>query len=586
MTSPGQPPSCQTGVPVLVSTAMILRCLLAGLLVGFAPADAAPLRDAATGLALRGEVRLVYADGRGDDRRAEALATLPADVVAIHAPGYRALRLRQDPGGAALPTTWLLTPIAPPEPPRPLAAGQLRLRGHVVDARTAAAVVGAHIRWLGHEVRSDADGGFVLELPLPSDSTAHATAALSVDHPAHPHWQQLRRLDAGVERQLVIALGAVPGLDHRWQLGSTAPEALSPVLATSTVGSATPPSSIRVGFADAACSVPCCTQNCTNVCVMDFETYVRRGLDDEWIASWPAASLAAGAVAYRAYGAWRQANPIRPQFDICSNACCQVNDADTAASSDAAVAATTGILLVRNGSRFAAEYSAENNSWDDPGDGLSCTNTDLSCGDGYVGSPATGWPCLADPVGAGWGCFGHGRGMSQWGTRGWALAGWRWPRIVEHYYNAGGTGSGLRSARMSSPLGTALPELAGNSVPPGGTLLLRLPVTQQGGAPLPRVIHQTLLRRGTPEWGDPGGDLLHTLPPGSSLLQRAFAVPAELTPGPVDLINRLWLDADGDGRVGNEDLLLGERNDAGLLTLSAADSVHADGFETSLPAPQ
>lgn len=557
---------------------MTLYRLLAGLcLLATTPADATLLRDAHTGLALRGELTLHRADGSSSTVLAQALSALPDQVVAISAPGYRQLELPPA-GPSDLPLTLLLSPEHPDPLPEPRSA-RIRIGGQVVDAQTASPVADARIHWLGAETRSDPQGRWQLDLPAPTDRRESSTASLEVRHPAYPLWIQQRRLDVGSAAWLPIALGSRPGLDHRWQAGSQPPEPLPDQEPARTPTPATPPASIRVGFADAACSVPCCTNSCTNVCVMDFETYVRRGLNDEWIASWPSAALGAGAVAYRAYGAWRQANPIRPNFDLCSSACCQVNDPDTSSSTDAAVAATSGILLLRNGARFGAEYSAENNSWDDPDDGLSCTNTDLSCGDGYAGSPATGWPCLADPVGTGWGCFGHGRGMSQWGTRGWALAGWRWPRIVDHYYNAGGNGSGLRSARMSSPLSAGPPQPEAGSVAPGASLMFRLPVTHQGGAPLPRVMHQSLLRRDASDWPDAGGDTLHTLAPGASLLERHLAVPAELAPGPITLVNRLWLDADSDGRVGSEDLLLLERSDDGLLTIQAADRLHADGFE-------
>lgn len=554
---------------------MTLPLLLASLLPGLAASDTARVRDAHSGLAIHGTLTLTHADGQIRTVTAGP-EPWPADVVAIAAPGYRTLTL------SARPTvdpshTILLTPLHTP-PPTEVAPDRLRLTGHVIDADTATPVAGARIEWLGYTTHSAADGRYALDLPLPPSTTPHATAVLTVEHPEHPRWQQPRRLDAGVERRLPIALGVEPGPEHRWQAGSHAPEPL-PEATGAAPNPATPPASIRVGFADAACSVPCCTGSCTHVCTMDFETYVRRGLDDEWIASWPAASLTAGAVAYRAYGAWRQANPIRPNFDICSNACCQVNDADTAASADAAVAATSGILLTRGGSRFAAEYSAENNSWDDPGDGLSCTNTDLSCGNGFAGSPATGWPCLADPVGSGWGCFGHGRGMSQWGTRGWALAGWRWPAIVDHYYNASGAGSGLRTARMSSPVSATAPQPTSATVSPGSLLTLSLPVTHHGGTALPRVLHQTLLRRDSTDWPDPERDRLHTLAAGSGLLPREHRVPAELAAGPITLLNRLWLDIDADGRVSSADLLLLERSDPGLLSIQPADRLHTSGFE-------
>src|SRR5690606_29434015 len=141
---------------------------------------------------------------------------------------------------------------------------------------------------------------------------------------------------------------------------------------------------------------------CSNVCVFTLEEYVRLGITDEWIGSWNTHSLRAGTVAYRSYGAWHVDNPRTADYDICSSACCQVSDpTDSSAGGNTATSRTAGILLERNGSVFRAEYSSENNAWDDPNDGLNCSNADLSCGDGSVGSPAANWPCLADTVASG-----------------------------------------------------------------------------------------------------------------------------------------------------------------------------------------
>jgi hypothetical protein len=217
---------------------------------------------------------------------------------------------------------------------------------------------------------------------------------------------------------------------------------LASISLTAALAAPVVPSSIRVGTG-------CTGSSCTGVTVMSLETYVKRGLNDEWISSWQIESLRAGAVAYRSYGAYYVAHPIKSNYDICSTTSCQVNDSDTATSTDQAANDTAGVVLSRDGSTiFRSEYSAENNAWDDPNDGLSCTNTDRSCGNGYVGSPAAGWPCLADSVATNHGCFGHGRGMSQWGTQRWATSGkgWRW--ITDHYFNANNNPSGMRSAFM------------------------------------------------------------------------------------------------------------------------------------------
>jgi peptidoglycan hydrolase-like amidase len=175
--------------------------------------------------------------------------------------------------------------------------------------------------------------------------------------------------------------------------------------------------------------------------IFDLETYVKRGLNDEWIASWHADSLRAGAVAYRSYGAYHVAHPRTAAYDICSTTSCQVNDADTSLSTDLAADVTRGAVLVRNGEIFRSEYSAELNNLQGA---RSCTNIDRTCGDGFAGSPAAQWPCLPDPLCTGDSCFGHGRGMCQWGTQRWATIygyGWRW--IVNHYYSGG---EGLRNS--------------------------------------------------------------------------------------------------------------------------------------------
>ncbi|MGH8497327.1 MAG: hypothetical protein ACRERV_00715 [Methylococcales bacterium] len=111
------------------------------------------------------------------------------------------------------------------------------------------------------------------------------------------------------------------------------------------------------------------------------------------------------------------------------------------------------MLTKDNVNIFKAGYSSENNSSyaSSCNSKLKCTNTDLSCGDGRAGSPAWKWPCLADKhdftlAGPGKCCFGHGRGMCQFGSQAWALKGFNWQCILDHYYNDNGnrTGNGTR----------------------------------------------------------------------------------------------------------------------------------------------
>jgi hypothetical protein len=297
---------------------------------------------------------------------------------------------------------------------------------------------------------------------------------------------------------------------------------------------------------------------------MSLETYVARGLNDEWIASWHANSLRAGAVAYRSYGTWYVEHPLTGSYDICSTTCCQVNDADTSASTDAAAARTAGILLERGGTVFRAEYSAENNAWDDPGDGLSCTNTDLSCGDGLAGSPAAGWPCLADGVDVGHGCFGHGRGACQWGTQRWASTqGRSWAWILDHYYNDHGAGTGQRTAHMTTPV-----ALQSAGAPPrvgrGQRFTLQAAVSNFASLPQQHVLIGASLRRAARVLSDPAHDALVVLAPGQGTATRDFDVPRFAPLGTYDLLVALYEDVDENGAIGGADLPLQ------LLTLPGA----------------
>ncbi|WP_212004032.1 SpoIID/LytB domain-containing protein [Chitinophaga sp. HK235] len=175
------------------------------------------------------------------------------------------------------------------------------------------------------------------------------------------------------------------------------------------------PTSIRVGLS-------CSCLTCSSVQVMSLESYTESGLDNEWISSWKAASLQAGAVAYRSYGAWHALHPIRSNYDISSTPCSQAWGSETASSTINAARATAGISLYQNGAIFRSEYSAENNN--------------AGCGDGFSGTGSS-WPCISDTRCAGRATNGHGRGMCQWGSSFWASdKDFRW--ILNHYYNPGG----------------------------------------------------------------------------------------------------------------------------------------------------
>ena len=59
-------------------------------------------------------------------------------------------------------------------------------------------------------------------------------------------------------------------------------------------------------------------------------------------------------MAYRSYGTWHVANPLRSNYDICNSTSCQVNDTDTSIATDQAADATNGMVLSRDGQSVVA----------------------------------------------------------------------------------------------------------------------------------------------------------------------------------------------------------------------------------------
>jgi hypothetical protein len=190
----------------------------------------------------------------------------------------------------------------------------------------------------------------------------------------------------------------------------------APGQTVSRVSAVTVPASIRVG-------TNCSCNSCSNVTVLSLESYVRSGLDNEWISSWGANSLKAGAIAYRSYGAYHVSNPIASNFDISSTTCRQVWDGTEVASTRNAANDTQGMVLVKNGAIAFTEYSSENNN--------------AGCGNGYAGTNTTGAPCISDPLCSGRATFGHGRGMCQYGSSFWHTNGKTYLWIIDHYSPVG-----------------------------------------------------------------------------------------------------------------------------------------------------
>jgi hypothetical protein len=484
-------------------------------------------------------------------------------AVRAEVAGYQPMHTVLRPDETVRSRTLMLQPETPKALPDPV-EDRLLVSGWVHDADSLLPLSGARVRVSGQDasVDSDASGHFLLDMPAPAivDHQPEAVT-ISVVADGYPEWVQEGVLAGEDVVSLQVGLGgkSPASAGHRQLRRDPAWPEVEPVGRQTLpmprgVGDP-PPASITVGFADAGCTTTCCTGNCPHACTMDLEEYVRRGLPNEWIASWQQDALAAGAVAYRSYGAWHVFNPpSHGAYDLCSSACCQVNAPGTHANTNAAVAATAGLTLIRNEQVFRSEYSAQNNCLFGQ---MSCSNTDLSCGNGFVGSPLWDWPCLADPVGLDRDCFGHGRGMSQWGNHFWTLEGEakNWKQQLDHYYNANGQGSGLRTATVSRVMVIeevrVIPELVG----PGQGFTIELDARNLAAEPHEAVIIGASIRRpGSPFINDTANDQPVVLPPGTSTRSRQFQLPPDAEPGSYELWVALWIDVDGDGAISSDDL--------------------------------
>lgn len=293
-----------------------------------------------------------------------------------------------------------------------------------------------------------------------------------------------------------------------------------------------PPSSIRVG-------TNCSCTSCSSVSVMGLEYYVGTGLDDEWIASWNAHSLRAGALAYRAYGSWHVLNPISSNYDICSTTCCQVWNSDQYSSTVNAGIYTSGFAISPSPNLVArAEYSAENNGLVGS---LSCVNS-CPCGNGYAGSPCTGWPCISDNVCSGQECFGHGRGMCQWGTYRWGNNGKFWDWMAIHYYSP-------KNWHISTPMGFTNLSADPTNVQPGQTFTIYASIYSGAEHSHNQIMLGASLYDGVNWISDPPHDVKINVIPETGTYQRQFTVPNNIEAKCYDLVVMIWFDIDENNQI-------------------------------------
>ncbi len=482
------------------------------------------LRDSVTGNRISGTVAVAGNDstdtfatddaGRGGFRLVGGRNDLH-----VSAPGYNALDTYFEGGQPMLDVTvWLDPVVIPGEMRREAIASRLRagttfVHGHIIDDKNGKPLAGARV-YLANartETVSDARGYFQMNVPTPpidpagdlpgSDdlvvesggkvvyrrtNTFVAEGAthfiIDVDRETARTVDGTHKMLAASQNRLreraaslapeVQFSGNDVAIDQRDAVSATWPPtyaggsdlAAATVNAPFGLGAVTVPTSIRVGF-----TCPTST-TCSTVQVYALDTYVRLGLDDEWISSWNTNSLKAGAIAFRSYGVYHVFHPKTATYDICSTTSCQVIDPnDSAASVDLATAQTTGSIVTdaAGNNPFFAEYAAENNA--------------NLCPDGMTGNNGT-WPCMSDMVDAGQTFNGHGRGMCQWGTQRWSInQGKDYVWIVNHYYNNNGAGTQLRVGVLQSGSNSVLPPPTLNgpgvdNAAPGSTVTTLTPV--------------------------------------------------------------------------------------------------------------
>ncbi|MBI2840600.1 MAG: VWA domain-containing protein [Acidobacteria bacterium] len=323
----------------------------------------------------------------------------------------------------------------------------------------------------------------------------------------------------------------------------TEAQILAPLPPAPELWQMSPPSSIRV----ATSSPPTCT-----ITTLTLERYVETGLDDEWgTGTLPGHALRAGAIAYRAFGAYYVQHPRSSCYDICSDVNCQKWGAASYTARIQAAQATAGIMLQASGSIFFAEQTTEGNR--------------DHCSDGFTGSPDWGWPCMTDAVCAGKTPLGHGRGMCHQGAIRWAqnrAKNWVW--ITNHYYNdnynENGSGTGLRIATMTTPLrlSTGSVSATPTSVNFNDTLTISANANNVAGSEHNRVFLTAQLCSGGACYRDSSNDKKIVLAAGATnvAVTRRFTVPYNTPGGVYDLEVSLYYDVNGDNLVGGTDLLL------------------------------
>jgi len=576
--------------------------------------------DSVSGKALAVEVVLTeqatgqtYAFQSQPDGRVQALLPEGDYVLYATSAGYSAVGITLAVRPDMPPYRFYLDPLTPPREAdwRYLWSlrqpNQMIVVGFVTDEQTGQPLQGVQVRVQNHAgiTETDANGMFLLRFPvrdLQGKVQPYATLVLEKAGYRTLLLEQVALWSAGdwIYRLTMTAGSGEEARDMRSPRHRTntpkqscddcdtpQPEPLSemPAAIGDEFSPAAPapivlPKYIRVG------------RNCTSrtncpggVEVYTIDTYCKGVITSEWYACWgnvrfgnenpPAGmeSLKAGAVAVRSYGVSFVYTPINNNYDICDSTACQVFTGNQTSNGNAAVDATTRYVLLTSAGNIArSEYSAENNN--------------AGCGDGYSGTGSS-WPCIFDPVCAGFSTFGHGRGLCQWGSARWATGrrlsssqacsssaplhgrGTKnWQQILSHYYAPGGyqlVQGGV--ATIQNLQVTPNPVRTGVQATLGFTI---------GATHDFQVMLGASIRLGTGAWiSDPSRDLKVSLVEGTSNRSRFFLVPSDAAAGTYDVLTALWFDRNNSNTINAGDFVVDDRLFAGAMQVRRSTTLSA-----------
>ena len=576
--------------------------------------------DSVSGKALAVEVVLTeqatgqtYAFQSQPDGRVQALLPEGDYVLYATSVGYSAVGITLAVRPDMPPYRFYLDPLTPPREAdwRYLWSlrqpNQMIVVGFVTDEQTGQPLQGVQVRVQNHAgiTETDANGMFLLRFPvrdLQGKVQPYATLVLEKAGYRTLLLEQVALWSAGdwIYRLTMTAGSGEEARDMRSPRHRTntpkqscddcdtpQPEPLSEMPAA--IGDEFSPAAhapivlpkyIRVG------------RNCTSrtncpggVEVYTIDTYCKGVITSEWYACWgnvrfgnenpPAGmeSLKAGAVAVRSYGVSFVYSPINDSYDICDSTACQVFTGNQTSNGNAAVDATTRyVLLTRVGNIARSEYSAENNN--------------AGCGDGYSGTGSS-WPCIYDPVCAGFSTNGHGRGMCQWGSARWAtgrrlsssqacsnsapLHGYgtkNWQQILSHYYTPGGYQLVQGAVAAVQNL-----SVSPNPVRTGVQATLGYTISATHDF---QVMLGASIRLGAGAWiSDPSRDLKVSLVEGVNNRSRFFLVPNDAAAGAYDVLTALWFDRNNSNTINAGDFVVDDRLFAGAMQVRRSTTLSA-----------